>query len=147
MTKNVLTSRHAITPILATLLLIVIAVGAIVVTYAWVMTYLGNAGRQAGIRLSKANVRFYGIANDKVDIDIVNLGTSDTQIVQVYVGTSSSSLQNQTSQSLPAPCVAGAAPTRITIDYDWTPGATYYFKVLASGQVLETWPEQAPTSP
>jgi len=39
-TKNMLKSKKAISPILATLLLIVIAVAAIVVTYAWVMTYM-----------------------------------------------------------------------------------------------------------
>jgi hypothetical protein len=140
-------SKKAITPILATLLLIVIAVGAIVVTYAWVMMYLNNAGRQAGIRLTKANVRFYGSANDKIDIDIANEGTSDTQITQVYVGTSPSALQSITSPSLPQPCVAGAAPARITINYNWTLGATYYFKIIASGQILEPWSELAPTTP
>ncbi|MGQ9744095.1 MAG: archaellin/type IV pilin N-terminal domain-containing protein, partial [Candidatus Bathycorpusculaceae bacterium] len=44
MTKNSLKSKKAISPILATLLLIVIAVAAIVVTYAWIMTYMTSAG-------------------------------------------------------------------------------------------------------
>src|SRR3990170_963076 len=37
--KKMLHSKKAISPILATLLLIVIAVAAIVVTYAWITTY------------------------------------------------------------------------------------------------------------
>lgn len=99
-------SRRAISPILATLLLVVIAVAAIVVTYAWVMTYMNSAANQAGVRLTPANVSFYGTANDKIDIDIENAGTSDAHLIQVYVGTSSSNLQNLTSSSLPVTCAA-----------------------------------------
>jgi len=138
-------SRKAISPILATLLLVVIAVAAIVVTYAWIMTYMGNAGRQAGVILYKANVNFYNVsAVKKIDIDIGNSGTSDTQITRVYVGTSTSTLQNQTITSVAVR--GGADPSRITVNYDWTAGSTYYFKVISSsGQSLD-WPEQAPTS-
>lgn len=140
-------SRKAITPILATLLLIVIAVAAIVVTYAWIMMYMTNASQQAGIRLQKANVSFYGSTDNKrIDIDIVNWGTSDTEIIQVYAGTSLSGLQNQDSASLPAPCNANAAPTTITIVYNWTAGTMYYFKIIAKGQILEPFSETAPAS-
>lgn len=139
-------SKRAITPILATLLLIVIAVAAIVVTYAWIMTYMTKAGTQAGVRLTPANINFYGTAHDKIDIDVQNTGTSDAHIIQIYIGTSSSTMENQTSASLPTVCVAGAQPTRITINYNWTASATYYFKVIAQEQILGPWEEQAPTS-
>jgi hypothetical protein len=135
-------SKTAITPILATLLLIVIAVAAIVVTYAWIMMYMHSATNQAGVRLVTANVRFYGTSNDKIDIDVENSGTSDAHIIQVYVGTSSSNLQNQTSSPLPTTCSAGAV-VRITVDYNWTTGTTYYFKVIAQEQTLGPWAWQA----
>jgi flagellin-like protein len=138
-------SKRAITPILATLLLIVIAVAAIVVTYAWIMTYLSNAGRQAGVIMTWANTNYYGTDHDKIDVDVLNKGTSDAHIVQIYIGTSSSTLQNQTSLSLPTVCVSGTT-ARITVDYDWTPGATYYFKVIAQEQILGPWADQAPVS-
>jgi len=137
-------SKKAISPILATLLLVVIAVAAIVVTYAWVMTYMNNAGRQAGVILYKANVSFNATGVKKIDVDIGNSGTSDTQIKSLYVGTSTSTLQNQT--MTPITLLAGGIQ-RITVDYNWTAGTTYYFKVLSvSGQSLD-WPEQAPTTP
>jgi len=137
-------SRKAISPILATLLLVVIAVAAIVVTYAWVMTYMNNAGRQAGVILYKANVNFDASTVKKIDVDVGNSGTSDTQITRLYVGTSISTLQNQT--MTPVTLLAGGTQ-RITVDYNWTAGTTYYFKVLSvSGQSLD-WPEQAPTTP
>jgi flagellin-like protein len=136
-------SRKAISPILATLLLVVIAVAAIVVTYAWIMTYMNNAGQQAGVILYKANVYFYMSGTKKIDIDIGNSGTTDTKITTLYVGTSTSSLVNQT--MTPQTLVHGGI-LRVTIDYNWTTGATYYFKVLAAnGQSLD-WPEQAPTT-
>jgi len=146
LTKRIKKSRKAISPILATLLLVVIAVAAIVVTYAWVMTYMNNAGRQAGVILYKANVNFYNNASDgkEIDVDIGNSGTSDTQIKSLYVGTSTSTLQNQT--ITPLALLAGGIQ-RITVNYNWTAGTTYYFKVLSvSGQSLD-WPEQAPTTP
>jgi flagellin-like protein len=142
-------SKRGITPILATLLLIVIAVAAIVVTYAWIMTYTHNLGQQASIRLYKANVSFGGTAGgtaqNRINIDIGNSGTADTQIIQVYVGTSASTLQSQAVASMPIACSAGGVAP-ITVNYNWTIGATYYFKVVStSGQYLD-WPEQAPTS-
>ena len=141
MTKKMPRSKKAISPILATLLLVVIAVAAIVVTYAWIMTYMARTTGQAGVVLYKANVNFYGNGT-KIDIDVGNSGTSDTKIIQVYVGLSSSAMDNQTITpvSLNADSVQ-----RITVDYSWQNGVTYYFKVLTStGQSLP-WSEQAPT--
>jgi flagellin-like protein len=141
--RNVLKSRKAISPILATLLLIVIAVAAIVVTYAWIMTYMTSAGQQAGVRLFKSNVSF--VQGGTIDIDIGNSGTSDTQIILFYAGISATTLQNQTTTpTLPA-ALRASSTQRITINYNWTSGVTYYFKVVSSaGQTLE-WPEQAPS--
>ena len=48
--KNVLKAKKGISPILATLLLIVIAVSAVIVTYAWVMTFTGSTTSQAGAK-------------------------------------------------------------------------------------------------
>jgi len=99
---------------------------------------------QSGVRLFKLNVNFYTQNGTKIDIDVGNSGTSDTQIILLYTGTSSTTLQNQTTTpTLPAALRAGSTQ-RITINYDWTGGVTYYFKVVSSaGQTLE-WPEQAP---
>ena len=141
-----LKTKKAISPILATLLLVVIAVAAIVVTYAWIMTYMAHTTGQAGVVPYKSNVRFYVNGNNQtaIDIDVGNSGTSDTTIIQVYVGTSSSSMQNQT--ITPEPLYAGKVQ-RITVTYPWQFGQTYYFKViLESGSPLGPWPEQAPTT-
>ena len=135
-------SRKAISPILATLLLVVIAVAAIVVTYAWIMTYMNNANQQAGVMLRKINVNFYNSSTvNKIDVDISNAGTEDAQIVRLYIGTSSATLQNQNITAVDLP--KGAIQT-ITVNYNWTAGATYYFKVASKGQELGPWAEQVP---
>jgi flagellin-like protein len=137
--------KRAISPILATLLLVVIAVAAIVVTYAWIMTYMNNANQQAGVMLRELNVRFYNSSDvKKIDIDITNAGTEDTQIIRLYIGTSSANLQNQNITTIDLP--KGGIQT-ITVNYDWTAGASYYFKVSANGQDLGPWAEQVPLNP
>ncbi|MGA2310438.1 MAG: CARDB domain-containing protein [Candidatus Bathyarchaeia archaeon] len=93
-------------------------------------------------RARATNVNLYG-NNTKIDIDIGNSGTADTTITEVYIGTSSSSMDNQTIN--PVQLRAGSVQ-RITVNYSWQNGATYYFRVLAStGQNLP-WTEQAPPS-
>jgi flagellin-like protein len=145
--KKVLKSRKAISPILATLLLIVIAVAAIVVTYAWIMTYMGSTTQQASVWIYKVNVRFYDDSGTKkIDLDIGNSGTANTQIILVYIGTSSTTLQNQTTTPpLPVSLAAGST-ARVTITYTWTAGTVYYFKIVpTAGQQSLTFQEQAPT--
>lgn len=132
--------RKAISPILATLLLIVIAVAAIVVTYAWIMTYMTHTIGQASAVPYLANVNFYGNGT-KIDIDIGNSGTSDTAIIQLYIGLAQSSEQNVTITSTPIP--AGTVQ-RLTVDYSWQSQKMYYFKAIAStGQPLP-WTYSSP---
>jgi flagellin-like protein len=145
--RKILNSKKAISPILATLLLIVIAVAAIVVTYAWIMTYMGSAGQQAGVRLWKANVSFYTQGGTKkIDIDIQNTGTSDTQIIQVYAGPSAGNTVNQTTTpSLPL-ALPAAQIRRVTITYNWTATVATYFKVVSSSGQSIDWVDTAPSS-
>lgn len=99
-----LRSKKGISPILATLLLIVIAVAAIIVTYAWVMTYMGTQTQQAGALINWESLRWYGTPTDaaqnRTDIVIVNTGTSTVKIVRVYLGTSADNPIEVTSRCL-----------------------------------------------
>ncbi len=150
MTKKILRSKRAISPILATLLLIVIAVAAIVVTYAWIMTYMSSTGQQAGVRLYKENIRFYGAANDLTEITIGNSGTENTWIVRIYMGNTSASMVQVYSDQTGRPLEAGSATT-ITITWPnelanaWQPGKTYHFRIVPKpGLPLEGLSEPAP---
>jgi flagellin-like protein len=147
--KRVLSSKKAISPILATLLLIVIAVAAIVVTYAWITTYIGSATQQAGALIYKENVRF---DVGETEITVGNSGTVDTRIVRVYLGDSSGNMTNITSDTdVGSGMVLNAGSTAtITVDWPngvdnaWQAGDNYYFRIVPGpGQFLE-FQEQAP---
>jgi flagellin-like protein len=132
-------SRKAISPILATLLLIVIAVAAIVVTYAWIMTYMG--GLQRDVRLFRSQVNFNGT---NIDIDIGNFGSTSTTIIRVYVGTSETNMSEQTPTQQSYPIILpGKGIVTITLNYNWTKGQIYYFKIISPDQILPSWAEQA----
>lgn len=146
-------SKKGISPILATLLLIVIAVAAVIVTYAWVLTFTGSQTQQAGAVLVRENVRYYsssGTAKNRTDIVIRNSGTSDAKIVAVYwSSTGYTALQQLTSgtdYSISSSTVSAGSSSTITISWGsgttpggaWDVSTTYYYKVVTeAGQYLE----------
>ena len=157
LTRNMLKSRKAISPILATLLLIVIAVAAIVVTYAWVMTYMTSTTQQAGVTLSPENVRFYGTPTDtarnRTDFTIRNTGKTNTHIVTMYMGNTSGNLIDITSYTNigNGKPLLGEDRTTITITWPnpvanhWESQKIYYFTIVPhEGARLENIPYQAP---
>lgn len=80
--NKTLKSKRGISPILATLLLIVIAVAAVVVTYAWIMTYtrtVTGAENLGVMAIRKYNATAYFI-------DVKNLGTVNATVVKVRIG-------------------------------------------------------------
>ena len=81
--KKMLKSKEGVSPILATLLLIVIAVAAVIVTYAWVMTFTSSQTQQAGVFLKKDAGCLWKTGN--VTIYVRNVGTSDAEIDIVYI--------------------------------------------------------------
>ena len=132
MMKNITKSKRGISPILATLLLIVIAVAAVIVTYGWVMNFTGSTTSQAGALLSVENVRFHNVSiTDYVEVIVRNSGTGDAQVDTVYAGTSTSSLvtQNTVTYDPTSQIVEAGSSLNVTITYDWTDGTRYYFKM------------------
>lgn len=121
--KNMLRSRKAISPILATLLLIVIAVAAVVVTYAWVMTYMSSAGQQAGVMLSKDANCLWQTGN--ITLYVRNRGTEDAEIDRVYID---SELQSGVSYD-PTKIVKSNEAITVVVTYPWTSGDEYHFQI------------------
>jgi flagellin-like protein len=142
--KNMIKSRKAISPILATLLLVVIAVAAIVVTYAWIMTYMSSAGQQAGVMLTKDAISWPNATS--IVIYVRNTGTSDAVINAVYVGTSATNLTRVSATYDP---ISGVVPAdggvvKITVDYPWNPDTKYYFKVVPNTGAPIEFSEKSP---
>ena len=144
MTKKTSISKKAISPILATLLLIVIAVAAIVVTYAWVMTYMTSTGTQAGIMLRKDAVSW---SDGLITIYVRNVGTADATIDAVYIGTSSTNMTLQSSVTYnPTTKLVekNGGNINITVTYSWTPKTTYYFRIVPKVGEALVFQESAP---
>jgi len=124
LTRNMSKSKKAISPILATLLLIVIAVAAIVVTYAWLMTYMSSAGEQAGVFLKKDASCLWQSGN--ITIYVRNTGTSNAEIDKVYID---SQLKSEVSFT-PTSIVEKEGGTIIIVaNHSWTSGTTYHFQI------------------
>ncbi len=70
----------------------------------------------------------YPSAN-KITVWFYNYGEIDTQIIQLYIGTSESSLGNVSSSSLPLDLPRGSIKS-ITFDYTTTTGQVYYIKAV-----------------
>jgi flagellin-like protein len=144
--RNILKSKKGISPILATLLLIVIAVAAVIVTYAWVMTFTTSTTSQAGAVLTIENVRFYTQGStDRVEIVIRNSGTGNAKVAEVYRGTSSSDLQQQTTVTYDpsSMLVSEGSSLKITFNYNWASGTRYYFKVVTEAGLNIPFSEEA----
>lgn len=136
-----ITQKNAISPILATLLLIVIAVAATVITYAWITTYMGSTTQQASFIPYKANVNFLDNPK-KITIDIGNSGTATGQIVKVYIGDSPSTTQScDLSETI---TIDPNTVVSFTVNFDWESKKTYYFKIVPSNGATLSFTEQAP---
>jgi flagellin-like protein len=138
--KTLSKSRRGISPILATLLLIVIAVAAIVVTYAWIMIYMGSAGRQAGVILKKDADCLWKQGN--ITIYVRNVGTSDAEIDKVYINN-----EPQMFTCKPSNIVAkDGGSISIIVDYQWSPNTTYHFRISPKVGEALTFDEKSPSS-
>ena len=143
---KMLNSKKGISPILATLLLIVIAVAAIIVTYAWVMTFMGAQTGAGGTILELEIPPSWNLTAKTTTIVIRNIGTSDAKIVRLWIGETTSGLIQVdtntdigTGKSLPVEQIATVVlnwPNALASS--WTSGKTYYFKVVPEvGTALE----------
>lgn len=147
-----LKSKKGISPILATLLLIVIAVAAIIVTYAWVMTFMGTQSGTAGTLFQIQNV-YWDDASNETRIDVQNYGTSTANIVSLYIGTSPQNTLEVTPYTdiASGKTIAPEETKTITLTWPnafatmWTSGQKYYFKVAAqTGSPVNQGPYTAP---
>jgi len=145
---KIVRSKRGISPILATLLLIVIAVAAVIVTYAWVLTFTTTQTQQAGVLLTKENVSWPN--STRISVVIRNTGTSNGKITAVYIGTSSTNLASISSNDVsPAPGSASAtvnaeSSTMFTITYSWASNTRYYFKFATDTPATLEFSEKSP---
>ena len=138
--KRMLKSKKGISPILATLLLIVIAVAAVIVTYAWVMTFTGSQTQQAGVFLTKENISW---ASGSITVVIRNTGTANGKVMAAYLGTSSVNLTPVTMSPTSGTVNAGSSAS-FTLTETWASNTRYYFKFATDTPATLEFSEQSP---
>lgn len=133
--RKIRSNIKAVSPVVATLLLIAIAVAAAIVSYSWIMSMIKTQGSsaQTGIRLELVEFAKNG-TNDWINVTIRNVGSTTTTIETFYVTVGG----NTTLQEITSPNVIGVGDKRefcfgLTEDpstFSWTYGETYDIKVV-----------------
>ena len=109
-------NKKAISPVLAVLLMIAVAVAAALITYAWVMTYLSSTTSRAGHAVQIQSVDFAG------SLYAQNVGDGTIVITDIYLD----GAQLGTSFSTP---VTEGLTVALTITGSYTSGVDYHFKI------------------
>jgi len=141
--KKMLKSKEGISPILATLLLIVIAVAAVIVTYAWVMTFTATQTTTAG-KMIKFDSAIINATSNIVTVYVRNSGTEQATLDKVYIdgvdytqSVSSPTNFKTAGYSLPAEAVVKITLNGTDAGLDFNVGSTYKVKVAGPGVFWE----------
>ncbi len=121
MIQKPLRSKKAISPILATLLLIVIVVAASIVAYVWVQSATESQMSIAGGFIVIENARFYD--TNKIDVTIRNTGTSNLKVDTVYIDDVTHPVDRN---------IQSKGSTVITLEYSWSSGTKCKIKVAST---------------
>ena len=135
--KRMLRSKEGISPILATLLLIVIAVAAVIVTYAWVMTFTATQTTTAG-KMIKFDSAVINATSDIVTVYVRNSGTEVVSIDKIYIdGSDYTSSATGLPTSINVEGTATVTLNGTAAGLNFTSGSTYKVKVAGPGVFWE----------
>jgi len=126
-----LKNKKAVSPIIATLLLILIAVAAGVIIYVWTTSYIGTQIGTAGGQetLVITNVKYYvNASSNKLDVTIVNQGSSE-----ITISTSSIIRVFNSSNNTLVAIGTSLTPASVTI----SPGAASTFTVTLNNPLIK----------
>lgn len=126
--------KKGVSPIIATLLLIVIAVAAAVVTYSFVMGFIGTSTNPSG-QQGRLNLDSYVLYENSFSIYARNIGTKEVEVDAVYIQGQKAEIDE--SVKIPintAQKIEGTPSEGQTI----TPGNSYTVRLVCTdGTILE----------
>jgi flagellin-like protein len=142
--------RRGVSPVIATLLLIVIAVAAAVLTYVWVTGYIGRTTSTAETgqlqeRIKINAVSVTGTTAKTVTASVANIGDLDVSITAAYVLTSNGTTVCGGALTPAVPLSKGTI-TDVTVSNSCTltSGKVYIAKVVTSKGTEATYTFTAP---
>ncbi len=127
--------RKGVSPIIAVLLLIVIAVAAAVLAYIWIVSYTGTLEQQAGTQQLQERIKIEGVEYDGTTLTIYvrNIGEVDVTVDAAYIFDASGTVIDSAT-GLGVTLTPGQVSTagQVTIDGGLTlnDGSTYTVKVV-----------------
>mgnify|MGYP000235730977 CR=1 FL=1 len=81
-------NRRGVSPVIAVLLLVIIAVAAAILTYLWVLGYMGTVQRGGTTEALQERIKVEGVrisGDDIVGVYVRNIGDVEVRIREVYV--------------------------------------------------------------
>ena len=141
--KNFRRSRKALSPVVASIILIAVTVAVSIAVAAWMGAL--TVGFMGSNSVTVTNVNFVAGSPNVIDVSLKNTGTKALTIAQVKVNNVNAAV-NATAPGLSLdPAATGAL--RITSTPAWTAGNPYKMDLYdTSGQVVASYQANAPGS-
>jgi flagellin-like protein len=140
---KIVRSKKGISPILATLLLIVIAVAAVIVTYAWVLTFTTTQTTTAG-KMIKFDSAFINATSDSATVYVRNWGTEVVTIDKIYIdGIDHTGSATGLPTTLNVEATATITLNGVSAGLNFIDGNTYKVKITGPGV---SWEESVKAS-
>jgi len=143
-------NKKGVSPIIAVLLLIVITVTAALLTYLWVLGYIGSAQRSGQPSQLEEKIKIDGVkvSGNTITIYVRNIGSVRVVIQAVYIlnATTGAVIDANTNLNvgLDPGQVSGDTDVQITVSGTYTSGYTYVAKVVTTkgteASLAFTWP-------
>ena len=125
--------RRGVSPVIAVLLLVVIAVAAAVLTYIWILSYTGSLQQQSNTKQLQERLKIDGVqaTTNALTVYVRNIGNSKVEISSLYlIHSGSITHQTTTSVSIDANSVTSISWT--LGDNAISSGQTYTVKVVTT---------------
>ncbi len=129
--KNLRKCRKAVSPVISVLLMIAVAVAASLITYAWVMGYLGSTTGKVGKAIQiQSMAKTTNVTNSYLSVWVQNVGTGPVVLDSLYVngilqGTSGLGVNLPVNNTQPLAAIwqsAWAAPNTVDVKVVTTDG-------------------------
>jgi len=128
-------NRKGISPIIAVLLLVIIAVAAAVLTYLWVLGYIGTVQQQGGTESLQERIKIEGVTisgGSVTSVYVRNIGDVNAEVADAYlIDPSGSSTRCDVADTLLSPGDLSPIDTS-GCGFSVTSGETYVIKVVTT---------------
>ena len=133
---KILKAKRGISTIIAVLLMIVIAVAAAVITYIWIMGYLGGTMTKIAETSEQENIYIDSVGKidaDNIQVVVRNVGDRIVTLSMVYV--------DGIVASNPTDTIEPGNTATLTVLLTWTSGTPYTIKVVCEfgGSSTKAW--------